>query len=38
LLYYNNGTDDIWWVLEGQDHPRLWCELPEDDVTEAAVN
>jgi hypothetical protein len=19
-----NGTDDIWWILEGQDYPRLW--------------
>lgn len=22
-----NGTYDIWWVLEGQDYPRLWWEL-----------
>jgi hypothetical protein len=22
-----NGTDDIWWILEGQDYPRLWWEL-----------
>ncbi|MHC4507774.1 MAG: GLUG motif-containing protein [Planctomycetota bacterium] len=21
-----NGTDDIWWTLEGQDYPRLWWE------------
>ena len=21
-----NGTDDIWWILEGQDYPRLWWE------------
>ncbi|HUT47662.1 MAG TPA: GLUG motif-containing protein [Sedimentisphaerales bacterium] len=21
-----NGTEDIWWVLEGQDYPRLWWE------------
>ena len=21
-----NGTDDIWWIDEGQDHPRLWWE------------
>jgi len=20
------GTDDIWWILEGQDYPRLWWE------------
>ena len=22
-----NGADDIWWILEGQDYPRLWWEL-----------
>jgi hypothetical protein len=21
-----NGTDDIWWILEGLDYPRLWWE------------
>jgi len=21
-----NGTDDIWWILEGEDYPRLWWE------------
>jgi len=20
------GTEDIWWILEGQDNPRLWWE------------
>ncbi len=25
-----NGTDDIWWIDEGQDYPRLWWELTED--------
>jgi len=24
-----NGSDDIWWIDEGQDYPRLWWELPE---------
>jgi len=24
-----NGTEDIWWILEGQDYPRLIWELPE---------
>jgi len=24
-----NGTEDIWWILEGQDYPRLWWELTE---------
>jgi len=23
----DNGTDDIWWILEGQDYPRLWWEI-----------
>ena len=23
-----NGTDDIWWILEGQDYPRLWWQWP----------
>ncbi len=27
-----NGTEDIWWILEGQDYPRLWWELKEDDA------
>jgi hypothetical protein len=21
-----NGTEDIWWILEGRDYPRLWWE------------
>ena len=24
-----NGTDDIWWIDEGQDYPRLWWERGE---------
>ena len=25
------GTEDIWWILEGQDYPRLWWEMiPEN--------
>ncbi len=28
---FKNGTDDIWWILESQDYPRLWWELiPEN--------
>ena len=23
-----NGTEDIWWILEGRDYPRLWWEAP----------
>ena len=26
-----NGTEDIWWILEGQDYPRLWWEAGVDD-------
>ncbi len=25
-----NGTDDIWWILEGKDYPRLWWELGDE--------
>ena len=26
-----NGTEDIWWIDEGQDYPRLWWEMiPEN--------
>jgi len=25
-----NGTKDIWWILEGQDYPRLWWEKVEE--------
>ncbi len=25
----NNGIEDIWWILEGKDYPRLWWELTE---------
>ncbi|MHC4439332.1 MAG: hypothetical protein ACYS3S_18410 [Planctomycetota bacterium] len=21
-----NGTEDIWWIIEGQNYPRLWWE------------
>ena len=21
-----NGTEDIWWILEGKDYPRLWWQ------------
>jgi hypothetical protein len=24
-----NGTEDIWWINEGQDYPRLWWETSE---------
>jgi hypothetical protein len=26
-----NGTDDIWWISEGQDYPRLWWEGTADE-------
>ncbi|MHC4325920.1 MAG: GLUG motif-containing protein, partial [Planctomycetota bacterium] len=25
-----NGTEDIWWILQGRDYPRLWWEPTED--------
>jgi hypothetical protein len=25
-----NGTEDIWWIDEGQDYPRLWWEMLVD--------
>jgi len=24
-----NSADDIWWIIEGLDYPRLWWELPD---------
>ncbi len=33
-----NGTDDIWWILEGQDYPRLWWELLGDDAVAFVVD
>jgi len=24
-----NGTEDIWWIDEGKDYPRLWWEGDE---------
>lgn len=26
-----NGTEDIWWIDEGKDYPRLWWEAPAID-------
>ena len=23
------STEDIWWILEGQDYPRLWWEASD---------
>jgi hypothetical protein len=31
-----NGTEDIWWIDEGLDYPRLWWELIEDDSPTSA--
>ena len=33
-----NGTEDIWWILEGQDYPRLWWELIGDNSPMFAGN
>ncbi len=29
-----NGTEDIWWILEGKDYPRLWWEPNEPQTPE----
>jgi len=26
----DNGTDDIWWILEGQGYPRLWWQRGDE--------
>ena len=26
-----NGTEDIWWILEGQDYPRFWWQNIQDE-------
>jgi len=33
-----SGTEDIWWILEGQDYPRLWWEWVEEDAAETVEN
>ena len=32
-----NGTEDIWWILEGKDYPRLSWQLPADDFADGKV-
>jgi hypothetical protein len=32
-----NGTDDIWWILEGLDYPRLWWELIDDEPLQNVI-
>ena len=33
-----NGTEDIWWILEGQDYPWLWWELNDGESAETDGN
>ena len=33
-----NGTEDIWWILEGQSYPRLWWELIEENSVVSPEN
>ena len=33
-----NGTEDIWWIDEGQDYPHLWWELIEDNINDPNEN
>jgi hypothetical protein len=30
-----NGAEDIWWISEGNEYPKLWWELPRDFPTSA---
>ena len=30
-----NGPNDIWWILDGKDYPRLWWQLPEDNFNDS---
>ena len=30
-----NGTEDIWWILEGRDYPRLWWGPTENDLLDS---
>jgi len=32
-----NGTEEIWWILEGQDYPRLWWEPRPNDSNEPVI-
>ncbi|MHC4593623.1 MAG: hypothetical protein ACYS19_01590 [Planctomycetota bacterium] len=32
-----NGTEDIWWILEGQDYPQLTWELIEEGSMALAI-
>jgi hypothetical protein len=32
-----NGPNDIWWILDGRDYPRLWWQLPEDNFNDGKV-
>jgi hypothetical protein len=27
--------EEIWWILEGKDYPRLWWELTEENTEES---
>ena len=33
-----SGTEDVWGILEGQDYPRLWWELIENNYTALVEN
>jgi len=30
----DNGTENIWWILEGQGYPRLWWEQLEEQIND----
>ncbi|MHC4323837.1 MAG: right-handed parallel beta-helix repeat-containing protein [Planctomycetota bacterium] len=33
-----NGNAEIWWILEGQDYPRLWWERPYEPPPEPKID
>jgi hypothetical protein len=33
-----NGTDDIWRILEGRDYPRLWWELEDEEPEPSSLD
>jgi hypothetical protein len=32
-----NSPNDIWWILDQRDYPRLWWQLPDDDFADGVA-
>jgi hypothetical protein len=32
-----NGTEDLWWILEGKDYPRLWWEAATAEIRNSNI-